>query len=470
MAKRKKNLPFYEKVEITGAGTDGRAVARVNDMVIFVKDAVPGDLADLQVYRKKRNYSEARVVRFHSLSEKRAEPVCAHFGVCGGCKWQNMSYEQQLFYKQEQVRDSLTRIGKIDIPGIMPILGSAHTTMYRNKLEYTFSDRRWLTDEEVRSDNPPEDMNALGFHVPGRFDRVLDIEKCYLQKEPSNSIRVLVKKYALEKGLEFFDLRAQKGFLRNLIIRTSSTGEVMVILSLFREDREEREKLLDHIFENIPGITSLMFVINQKANDTIADQDIILYRGRDHITEEMEGLTFRIGPKSFYQTNSDQALELYRIAREFAAPGPDDIIYDLYTGTGTIACFIARHCRKVVGIEFVPEAINDANANASFNSISNVEFHAGDIKDLLDSSFIEAHGAPDTIILDPPRAGLHPDVIEGVLLAGPGKIVYVSCNPATQARDLALFDRDYTVEAVQPVDMFPHTHHVENVVLLKKRH
>ena len=467
MGRRKKDLPLLEKVEITDVANEGKAIAKVNEMVVFTQYVVPGDIVDIQVTRKKNSYMEGRVTQIHSYSSKRSEPFCSHYGVCGGCKWQILPYEEQIRHKQRQVFNNLTRIGKVELPEISPILGSEDTIFYRNKLEFTFSNKKWLTYEQVSSGATFENMNALGFHIPGMFDKVLDIEKCYLQNELCNEVRDAIKAYAYEKGLPFFDLRNHEGFLRTLVFRTSSIGEVMLILVFYHENREMRKDLLNHLRNKFPQITSLLYVINGKCNDTITDQEVHLFWGKDHIFEEMEGLRFKIGPKSFYQTNSKQAYELYKIARDYAQLTGNELVYDLYTGTGTIACFVAGKAKKVIGIEYVPEAIEDAKINAKNNQIENTLFYAGDMKNILTQEFVLEHGRPDVIITDPPRDGMHPDVIETILSAEPKRIVYVSCNPATQARDLNLLDVKYKVTAVQPVDMFPHTHHVENVVALE---
>ena len=447
-------------------------MAKVNELVIFVPYVVPGDVVDLQVKRKKNHSAEAVAVKFHEKSPLRTEPFCSHFGVCGGCKWQCLSYEEQLKYKQKQVFDNLTRIGKVELPEFRPILGSEKTRFYRNKLEFTFSNKRWLTEEEVKQDVKYDQMNAVGFHIPGAFDKVLAIDKCWLQDDISNQIRNAVRDYAYAHNFPFFDLRTQEGLLRNIMIRTSSTGELMVVLQCKVTDDEGRrkmEEILQFMADSFPQITSLMYVINNKCNDTIGDLDVEVFKGNDHIFEEMEGLRFKVGPKSFYQTNSEQAYNLYKVAREFAELTGNELVYDLYTGTGTIANFVARQARKVVGIEYVPEAIEDAKVNSALNGIDNTLFYAGDMKDILTNDFIAEHGRPDVIITDPPRAGMHNDVIDVILAAEPKRIVYVSCNPATQARDLQLLDGKYKVTAVQPVDMFPHTHHVENVVQLERR-
>lgn len=472
MARKKKELPLLEKVTITDVAAEGKAVAKVNELVIFVPYVVPGDVVDLQVKRKKNHYAEAVAVKFHEKSPLRTEPFCSHFGVCGGCKWQCLSYEEQLKYKQKQVFDNLTRIGKVELPEFRPILGSEKTRFYRNKLEFTFSNKRWLTEEEVKQDVKYDQMNAVGFHIPGAFDKVLAIDKCWLQDDISNQIRNAVRDYAYAHNFPFFDLRTQEGLLRNIMIRTSSTGELMVVLQCKVTDDEGRrkmEEILQFMADSFPQITSLMYVINNKCNDTIGDLDVEVFKGNDHIFEEMEGLRFKVGPKSFYQTNSEQAYNLYKVAREFAGLTGNELVYDLYTGTGTIANFVARQARKVVGIEYVPEAIEDAKVNSALNGIDNTLFYAGDMKDILTNDFIAEHGRPDVIITDPPRAGMHNDVINVILAAEPKRIVYVSCNPATQARDLQLLDGKYKVTAVQPVDMFPHTHHVENVVQLERR-
>lgn len=466
MGKSRKH-PLLEKVTIEDVAAEGKALARVNNKVVFTTFAVPGDVVDIQIVRKRKSYMEGYVTHIHEFSPMRIEPFCEHFGVCGGCKWQNLPYHEQLKFKQRQVSDQLQRIGKIDVAEISHIIGSQKTTHYRNKLEFTFSEARWLTHSEIleRKDIPTEP--ALGFHIPGMFDKVFDVKNCYLQPEPSNSIRLAVRKFAVENGLSFYSIRNRQGFLRNLIIRTSSIDEVMVIFSFFHEDIEARTALLEHIKATFPQITSLMYVINSKANDTISDLEICVFDGKDHILENMEGIHFKIGPKSFYQTNSEQAYELYKIARDFAGLTGTELVYDLYTGTGTIANFIALNALKVVGVEYVPEAINDAFENSKLNGIKNTDFFAGDIKDILVNSFFEQQGFPDVVILDPPRAGIHEDVINSLLNANPKRIVYVSCNPATQARDIALLSTKYSVMKIQPVDMFPHTHHVENVVLLE---
>ena len=466
---RNRKKPFYENVKISDIGAEGKAIAKVGDMVVFTKLAIPGDVVDLQVTKKRKRYQEAFIKEYKQLSDDRIEAFCEHFGTCGGCKWQMLPYQKQLYYKQKQVKDQLTRIGKVDLPEISPILGSEEETFYRNKLEFTFSNKRWLTYQEVEDGGEITKPNALGFHVPGLFDKVININKCWLQAEPSNRVRNFINKYASENQLEYFDIKEQKGFLRTLIIRTTSTGELMVILTFYHEDIEKREGILNALKNEFPEITSLLYVINNKGNDTITDQIVHVFSGRDYILEEMEGLKFKIGPKSFYQTNSEQAYELYKVAREFANLSGSEIVYDLYTGTGTIANFVSGNAKKVVGVEYVPEAIEDANVNASINGINNTSFFAGDMKDVLNPEFIKENGVPDVVITDPPRAGMHVDVVKTIIDMSPKRIVYVSCNPATQARDIAILDEFYQIEKIQPVDMFPHTHHVENVCLLKRR-
>ncbi|OUN60528.1 23S rRNA (uracil(1939)-C(5))-methyltransferase RlmD [Alistipes sp. An66] len=469
MARKKANYPLIEGLEITTLAAEGKAMGRWNDVVVFVPMTVPGDVVDVQIRVKRRRFMEGYVVNYVKRSPLREEPFCEHFGVCGGCKWQNLPYEEQLRFKTAQVRDQLTRIGKIELPEIAPCLGSAATRFYRNKLEFTFADRRWLTREEVESGAALDAAPAVGFHIPNMFDKVLDIRTCWLQPDPSNAIRLETKRFCLEHGYTFHNARAHTGLMRNLIVRTASTGEVMVIVVFGAEDRPRITALLDHLAERFPQITSLFYVVNTKLNDSVGDLDAVCYRGKDHIIEQMEGLRFKVGPKSFYQTNSAQAYELYKVARQFADLHPGDTLYDLYTGTGTIANFCAARCARVVGIEYVPEAIADAKVNSELNGIRNTTFYAGDMKAVLDDAFVAANGHPDVIILDPPRAGVDEPVIDVILRAAPERIVYVSCNPATQARDLALMDGAYRVEAVQPVDMFPHTHHVENVVKLVRR-
>lgn len=469
MGRKRKELPVVENVEITGVAAEGKSIARVDDMVVFIPYGAPGDVVNIKLDKKKRSYAEAHIVDLVKPSPDRVTPTCEHFGVCGGCKWQHIPYESQLRYKRDQVVDALTRIAKVEIPEVNPTLGSKETFCYRNKLEYTFSCKCWITFEDLRSGREIADRNALGFHIPGAFDKVLDIKKCWLQDDLSNRIRLFVRQYALAKGYEFYDIKAQQGLMRTLMVRIASTGEVMLIVVFARPEQEKIDDLMGAIAAEFPEITSLLYVVNQKVNDTIADQEVFTYRGRDYINEEMEGLQFRIGPKSFYQTNSHQAYELYKVARRMACLKPDDLVYDLYTGTGTIANFVARQVKKVVGIEYVPEAIADAKLNSEVNGIDNTIFFAGDMKDVLTDGFIAEHGRPDVMIIDPPRAGMHEDVVNVILNARPERIVYVSCNPATQARDLALMDSLYRVEEVQPVDMFPHTHHVENVVRMTRR-
>ena len=468
----KKKLPLIPNVEITAIAAEGKALARVDDKVVFVPFVVPGDVVDLQVKKKKSNYMEAVAVAIHKRSPLRAEPFCPHYGVCGGCKWQCLSYDEQLRAKQQQVYDNLSRIGKVQLPEFMPILGSRKTRQYRNKLEFGFSNKRWLTEDEVRQDVKYDVMDAVGFHITGAFDKVLDIQQCHLMADSQNRIRNFIREYALGHGLSFYDLRQNRGLLRSLMFRDSNTGELMLLVQFRIESEAEQQQALDllgAVADAFPEITSLLYVDNHKANDTFGDQTVICYKGTDHIYETMEDLRFKVGPKSFYQTTTEQAYELYSVVRRFARLTGTELVYDLYTGTGTIANFIARQARQVIGIEYVPEAIEDAKVNSEINGIGNTLFYAGDMKDLLNQDFIARHGRPDVIITDPPRAGMHSDVIETLLFAAPERIVYVSCNPATQARDLQLLDPAYSVEAVQPVDMFPHTQHVENVVLLQRR-
>ena len=466
---RKKELPVLEKVRITDIGAEGNAIARVDNMVLFVPMLIPGDVVDVKVVRKRKKYLEGRAVKFHEYSSDRITPRCSHFGVCGGCRWQHLPYRLQLKYKERQVIDSLQRIGRVELPEIKPVIASENEYYYRNKLEFTFSDRRWLTFEEVASGLPAGKEPALGFHIPGLFDKVLDIKECFLQPEPSNAIRNSLRKYAIENDLPFFDLKEQGGFLRNVIIRNTLKGDLMLIVVLFHEDREKREKLLDFLADSFPSISSLFYVINSKKNSSLGDQEPVLYRGQDHITEEMDGLSFRIGPKSFYQTNTRQGIELYRVAKEFAGLTGKETVYDLYTGTGTIACYLSGSASKVVGIEYVDEAVLDARINAGINGINNTMFISGDMKNVLTQQLFESQGYPDVIITDPPRAGMHDDVTKAILNSGAERVVYVSCNPATQARDICLLAEGYYVADVQPVDMFPHTHHVENVVLMRKK-
>jgi 23S rRNA (uracil1939-C5)-methyltransferase len=466
---RKKELPLLEKVTITDIGSEGNAIARVGNMVVFVPMLIPGDVADIKVLRKKKKYMEGIPVKFHEYSSLRQEPVCEHFGTCGGCKWQHLPYVNQLLYKEKQVTDNLTRIGKLEIGEIRPIKGSVNEYFYRNKLEYTFSNKRWLTRDEINSGNRIEAQNALGFHIPGLFDKVLEINKCHLQPEPSNEIRNAVRDFANLRGLEFFDLREQEGLLRNLIIRNTLDGQVMVIVVFYRDDKQARESLLDFISDSFPSVTSLMYIINPKRNDTVNDLEVKLYRGADHLEEVMDGLRFRISPKSFYQTNTRQATELYRTVKEFACLTGTELVYDLYTGTGTIANYVAGSAAKVIGLEYIEDAVKDAVGNSLLNNITNTSFHSGDIREILSDEFIFEYGRPDVVITDPPRAGMHEDVIRSIIRANPGKIVYVSCNPATQARDIQMLSEHYNLSVIQPVDMFPHTHHVENVALLLRR-
>ncbi|MEF9986193.1 MAG: 23S rRNA (uracil(1939)-C(5))-methyltransferase RlmD [Bacteroidales bacterium] len=464
---RRKEKIVIENVEIESVAAEGNAIAHIDGKVLFVPQCIPGDVVNVRLIKKKSGYMEGIVVNMVSLSPLRVEPFCPHYGVCGGCKWQSLPYELQLKYKQQQVVDQLTRIGKLDLPMISPILGSEKTKYYRNKLEFTFSNKRWILNNEDPDSLTPTEKLGLGFHVSGFFDKVIDIKECHLQAEPSNAIRLFIREYAIEHNLPFFDLREQTGFLRNMIVRTSSTNEVMVIVVFAYESKEEREELLNAVKERFSDITSLHYVINGKGNDSISDLECIYYAGADCIYEQMEGIRFRIGPKSFYQTNSEQAYKLYSVVREFANLQGNEIVYDLYTGTGTIALFLSRKAKKVIGIEYVKEAIDDAVINAVNNNITNSEFFAGDMKDMLTGEFITEHGSPNLVVLDPPRAGIHPDVAKVLLEAEPFKIVYVSCNPASQARDLALLSEKYVVTKVKPVDMFPHTHHVENVVALE---
>lgn len=472
MSRKRKPLPILTDILITDVAAEGKAIAKVDNLVIFVPYVVPGDVVDLQIKRKKHSYAEAEAIALKKPSELRAKPFCKHFGVCGGCKWQCLPYEEQLRFKQKQVWDNLTRIGKIELPEMMPILGSKHVARYRNKLEFGFSNKKWLTSEQVASGVQFDCMDAVGFHIPGAFDKILDIEECHLMDDINNRLRNGIRAYALAHGLTFFDLRQQTGLLRNMMIRTSATGEIMFLMQFCMrgaDDEAQAKALLEHLHTTFPEVTSLLYVNNTKCNDTIGDLDVQTYAGTPFIYETMEGLRFKVGPKSFYQTNTEQAYEVYKVTRDFAALTGDELVYDLYTGTGTIANFVARQARQVVGIEYVPEAIEDAKVNAELNGLDNTLFYAGDMKDILTTGFIERHGKPDVIITDPPRAGMHADVVNAILFAAPRRIVYVSCNPATQARDLALFDADYRVTKVQPVDMFPQTHHVENVVCLERR-
>ncbi|AXT55715.1 23S rRNA (uracil(1939)-C(5))-methyltransferase RlmD [Aquimarina sp. AD1] len=467
---RKNKRQVFENIEVIDAGAKGKSIAKAPDgKIIFLNNAVPGDVVDIQTTKKRKAFYEGTATTFHKKSDKRVQPLCSHFGTCGGCKWQFMGYEHQLNYKEQEVINNLTRLGKIELPEVTPILGSEDQFLYRNKMEFSFSDSRWLTLDEIQSDTEIKNRNALGFHIPGMWDKILDIDKCHLQEDPSNAIRNKIKTFATENDLSFYNARKQSGFLRTLMMRIVSTGEIMVLVQFFHEDVEKRTLLLDYIVSEFPEITSLQYVINSKGNDTIYDQKVICYHGKDHIEEEMEGLRFKINAKSFYQTNSKQAYELYKVTRDFAGLTGNELVYDLYTGTGTIAQFVAKKAKKVIGVEAVPEAIADAKENAKHNNIDNVEFYVGDMKKVFTSDFIATHGQPEVVITDPPRDGMHKDVVGQLLNISPNKIVYVSCNSATQARDLSLLDSAYKVTKVQPVDMFPQTHHVENVVLLEKR-
>lgn len=467
--RKKTGRPFFENVEVIDAGAKGKTIGKAPDgRVIFLTNAVPGDIVDVQTLKKRKSFFEGVAINFHSRSDKRTESVCQHFGVCGGCKWQHMDYVHQLYYKQREVENNLKRIGHLELPKTQPILGSKKSYFYRNKMEFSFSDSRWLTLDEIQSNDTITDKNALGFHIPGMWDKILDIEKCHLQPDPSNAIRLATKEFAVKNRLSFFNPRKQYGLLRTLMIRTSSTGEVMVLVQFFEDDTAKRNLLLDYLSKSFPEIASLLYVINQKQNDTIYDQEVICHAGRDHILEEMEGLSFKIDAKSFYQTNSEQAYELYKVVREFAALTGKELVYDLYTGIGTIAQFVAKKAKKVIGIEAVPEAIANAKENAKRNGIGNVDFFVGDMKTVFDEKFIVENGNPDVLITDPPRDGMHKDVVRQIMNIAPKKVVYVSCNSATQARDLELMKEKYKITRVQPVDMFPQTHHVENVVLLEK--
>ena len=467
MRPARKPYPIYENVRLTDAGTEGQSIGKYNDLVVFATGGVPGDLVDIQIHKKKKNYAEGKVVAVKEPSTKRSTPFCSHFGVCGGCKWQHMDYQWQLYYKQKQVEDNLKRIGKLELPTISPIIGSEQTEFYRNKLEFTFSSKKWLTAEEM-GNKEEITRNGLGFHIPKLFDKVLDIDQCYLQAEPSNSIREALRNFALDQHLTFYDIREHHGLLRNLIIRTTQTGQVMVIVCFGEKDEAGIQKVMQFLQQTFPRISSLMYIVNLKLNDSTSDQDVILFANHDHLLEEMEGLKFRVSPKSFYQTNSEQAYVLYKVAREFAGLTGNEVVYDLYTGTGTIANFVAKQAKKVVGIEYVADAIADAKVNSEINGIENTHFFAGDMKDVLTAEFVAAHGQPQVVITDPPRMGMHPSVVQRLLEMNPEKIVYVSCNPSTQARDLELLAGNYAIAKVQPVDMFPQTHHVENVVLLTR--
>ena len=470
MGRKNTDKIIFREVAVLDAGAKGVSVARAEDgKVIFIQNVVPGDVVDVQTFKKRKAYYEGKAIHFHQLSEHRINPVCEHFGVCGGCKWQNMKYSQQLHYKNNEVYNILKRIGKIELPDFEPILGSEKQFFYRNKMEFSFSDSRWLTESEIQNDDTIANRNALGFHIPKMWDKILDITKCHLQEDPSNAIRNEIKAFATANDIPFFNARNHDGLLRTLMIRTASTGELMVLIQFFKEDKAKRELVMNFIAERFPQITSLLYVINGKANDTLYDQDIKLFKGREYILEAMEGLQFSINAKSFYQTNSDQAYELYKITREFAGLTGNELVYDLYTGTGTIAQFVSKKAKKVIGVEAVPEAIADAKENAKRNNIDNCEFFVGDMKEIFNDNFIAKHGKPDVIITDPPRDGMHAAVVEQIMQIAPEKVVYVSCNSATQARDLALMDSLYKVTRVRPVDMFPQTHHVENVVLLEKK-
>ena len=467
--RKKKPLPIIENVEIVDVAAEGKSIAKIDDMVVFIPYGAPGDIVDIKLDKKKKSFAEAHIERMVRPSEIRIEPFCEHFGVCGGCKWQHLPYDFQLKFKRQQVVDALQRIAKVEIPEIPTTIGSDNTTCYRNKLEYTFSNKSWLTFEQMKSGEEFPDRNAVGFHIPGAFDKVLNIKKCWLQDNISNEIRLFIRDYALSKGYTFYDLKNQQGLMRTIMVRIASTCEIMLIVVFGEDNPEAVNDVMEAIKEKFPQITSLLYVINLKVNDTIGDQEVITYSGKPYIEEEMEGLKFRIGPKSFYQTNSHQAYKLYSKTREFAHLTGNELVYDLYTGTGTIANFVARQCRKVVGVEYVPEAIDDARLNSQVNGIDNTLFYAGDMKDILTDSFVAEHGVPDVMIIDPPRAGMHEDVVKVILNAAPKRIVYVSCNPATQARDVALLDCKYKITDIQPVDMFPHTHHVENIIAMDLR-
>ena len=485
MSRRRKELPVLEHIEITDVAAEGKALVRVDDLVVFVPWVVPGDVVDLQLRKKKHHYAEAEAIRFHKYSDRRATPFCPHFGVCGGCKWQCLPYEEQLRWKQKQVMDALTHIGKVELPECQPILGSRRTREYRNKVEYGCANKVWLTKEQmaasasVRSEEAQRDKElsvapagAIGYHAGGAFDKILPIEDCKLMDDENNRLRNDIRDYALQHGLAFHDQRLHAGLLRGIMIRLSNTGEIMLLVQFCITTDEERQQamaLMEHLHTRHPEVSSLLWVNNTKWNDTFGDIPIETYAGTDHIFLTMEDLRFKVGPKSFYQTNTDQAYILYKVARDFAGLTGTELVYDLYTGTGTIANFVARQARQVIGIEYVPEAIEDARVNSQINGITNTLFYAGDMKNILTDEFIHEHGRPDIIITDPPRAGMHADVVQTILRAAPHRIVYVSCNPATQARDLQLLDSAYKVACIQPVDMFPHTQHVENVVLLERR-
>ena len=469
MSRKNKKKEFYN-LEVFDAGAKGKSIAKAPDgKIVLLSDAVPGDVVDVQTLKKRKAYYEAKTVKFHRLSKDRIDAVCSHFGSCGGCKWQYMSYEKQLFFKQKEVVNNLQRIGKLNLPEISPILGAKKPYFYRNKMEFSFSNNRWLSQEEIQSKAVIENRNALGFHIPGMWDKILDIDKCWLQAEPSNNIRNALKAYAKEQNITFFNLKKQTGALRNLMIRSSSTAEVMVLVQFYKATPEQIQRVMNFLKISFTEITSLLYVVNSKGNDTIFDQKVICYHGRDHIFEQMEGLRFKINAKSFYQTNSEQAYKLYKITRNFAALKGTETVYDLYTGTGTIAQFIAKNAKKVIGLEAVADAIEAAKENAKNNQIENVDFFAGDMKNIFNDSFIAANGHPDVIITDPPRNGMHKDVVQQILKIAPSKLVYVSCNSATQARDIQIMDKAYKIIKTQAIDMFPQTHHVENVVLLEKR-
>jgi len=474
MSRKRNPLPVFENVSVVDISSQGKAVAKSDDIVIFIENAVPGDLVDIQITKKKKSFYEGKVIKYHKYSKDRVEPACKHFGICGGCKWQNMAYPEQLIHKQTWIEQNFKKIGKMELPKISPIIGSTETLKYRNKLEFTFSNKKWLTHKQMlqlRNESLPEEheQNGLGLHIPGKFDKVIDLEECHLQEDPSNSIRMEIRKFALENKLEFFDIRAQKGLLRNLIIRTTLTGDLMVLISFYKDSKVEINGLMEHLIVKFPQITSLMYVINSKKNDTILDLNIKIYHGKGSIVDEIGDLKFNIGPKTFFQTNTKQAASLYKIIGEYSDLTGKEIVYDLYTGSGTIANYLAKDAKKVIGIESVPEAIEDAKANSLLNNISNTEFVAGDMKDVLSETMIDDYGKPDIIITDPPRAGMHEAVVRGILSIAPEKIIYVSCNSATQARDIALMSDQYKIEKMQPVDMFPHTSHVENVSLLLKK-
>ncbi len=472
MSRKRKPLPVLESILITDIAAEGKAIAKVDGLAVFVPFVVPGDVVDLRIRRRKHSYAEAEAIKFHTYSPDRSKPFCPHFGICGGCKWQCLPYNLQLHYKQRQVEEALRRIGKVDFPVISPILGSRQTQAYRNKLEFGFSNKRWLTEQEIATGKAFDNMNAVGFHITGAFDKILDITECRLMADENNKLRNGIRDYALSRGLTFFDYRAQQGLLRNMMVRLSATGEIMLLMQFCihtNEEYQQAQDVLEYLHCTFPEITSLLYVNNTKCNDTIGDLDVQTYAGTDFIYEKMENLRFKVGPKSFYQTNSAQAYELYKVVKTFAGLTGTELVYDLYTGTGTIANFVACSARSVIGIEYVPEAIEDAKVNADINGLDNTLFFAGDMKDILTGDFIGQYGKPDVVITDPPRAGMHGDVVKTILAAAPSKIVYVSCNPATQARDLSLLNDSYRIEAVQPVDMFPQTHHVENVVLLVHR-